>query len=70
MSRDASLHEKTVQKAAAIDQPRRRRAAPTRRAVTTRVVKVDRRVMATARRLAGGDMTRIEIRNSQEVIVR
>lgn len=72
MSRDATLHEHTVKKVAAdaVDIPKRRRAAPTRRAVTTHTVTVDKRVMAVARRLAKGDMTRIEIRNAEEVIVR
>jgi hypothetical protein len=33
-------------------------------------VKVDQRVMAVARQLAGGDMTRIRIVHELEVIVR
>jgi len=72
MTRDASLHEKAVQKVAAdaVHLPKRTRAKTTRRAITTHTVKVDQRVMAVARRLAKGDMTRIEIRSAEEVIVR
>lgn len=72
MSKDASLHEHAVKKVAAdaVNLPKRERAKPTRRAVTTHTVTVDKRVMAVARRLAKGDMTRIEIRNAEEVVVR
>ena len=72
MSRDAALHERTVQKVAAdaINLPKRTRAKATRRAITTRTVRVDQRVMAVARELAGGDMSRIRIVHELEVIVR
>jgi hypothetical protein len=71
MSRDASLHEKTVQRVAELEQPRRRRVTTsTRRTINSYTVKVDERVMATARRIANGDMTRIKIVNAEEVIVR
>ena len=72
MSRDASLHEHTVQAVAhdTINLPKRRASPRQRRAITVRTVTVDPRVMKVARGLAGGDMRRIEIISETEVIVR
>lgn len=76
----ASLHEKAVQRVAADSHIYRRlhpsyprdrvsylRAVPD---LSVHTLTVDRRVWATAMRLAGGDCKRIEIVSETEVIVR
>jgi hypothetical protein len=72
MSRDASVHEKTVQAVArgAVNPPKRHAPPRQRRIIATYTVTVDRRVWEKARELAGGDMTRITIISATEVIVR
>lgn len=72
MSKDATLHEKTVQKVArdAVSLPKRKRATARRRAINTRNIRVDGRVWKVARELAAGDLTRLEIISEREVIVR
>lgn len=72
MSKDATLHEKTVQKVARgeVSKPKRKRAAPTKRATTTRHIRVDGRVWKVACELAAGDLTRLEVISAEEVIVR
>lgn len=68
----ARLAEQTVQ-AIARDEVEpiivRRKRRVGGRSSRVEVLKVDPRVMAAARRLAKGDMTRIEIRSATEVIV-
>lgn len=81
MSRDASVHEETVKRAGEIVAEveagiRRARAATTtrkRRAVTTKVIRVDRAVMTAAKGIVGdaaNHYSRIEIRSASEVVVR
>lgn len=69
----ARLAEQTVQ-AIARDEVEpiivRRKRRVGGRSSRVQVLKVDPRVMAVARRLAKGDMTRLEIRSATEVIVR
>lgn len=73
MSRDASLHEKTVQKVArgAVNPPKRHQPPRTRRVIATYTVTVDPRVMKAAKEIKSeGIYTRIEIISAEEVIVR
>lgn len=71
MARTASLHESTVQRADALigahRKPRTRAAARTPKGMTHIIV--DPRVMAAAKRLAKGDLTRLEIVDAETVII-
>jgi hypothetical protein len=72
VQRVANLAESTVQaiargEVAAVVRRRRTAAAPRNGAVE--VVTVDAEVMALARDLADGDMSRIEIKSATEVVV-
>lgn len=68
VSRDASLHERTVQEAAKRKPVRRRRQADSKvHEVTT--MHMDLRVWKVALKLAGGDRYRIQVITESEVIV-
>lgn len=72
MNRDASVHEKTVQKAARGDlaKPARRASGGRRlRATTYKEIRVDDRVMKVVRQLNPGNQRVILIRSSTEVVV-
>lgn len=80
MIKNTRVHEKTVQKVAKgeVKKPRhtRRKTAQDRIRMTQKgtgrvvIVKVDPRVMKEARRLAKGDMSRIQIKDETTVIVK
>lgn len=70
MSHTANLHETTVQNAASLTgafAPKRTRKPRTPKGLTHIIV--DPRVMAEAKRLARGDLTRLEIIDAETVIV-
>lgn len=70
MTHTASLHETTVQNAAALTgafKSKRARKARTPKGMTHIIV--DPRVMAEAKRLARGDLSRLEIVDAETVIV-
>lgn len=72
VNKDASVHEKTVQDAqkhADAHKKPRRRSRPTRKAVTTKEIKVDPRVWKAAFAAAGGDPSRLKIISATEVLV-
>lgn len=70
ISKDSSLHERTVQELAAGQlTPRPRRAGERRSRTVTVTVQVDIRVWRKARELAEGDNSRIEVESETSVVV-
>lgn len=69
--RDASLHESTVKKAATLAgaHAKKPRGKAANKNTRVRVQKVDPRVMKTAKKLAGGDVSRLKIINTTTVVV-
>ena len=73
VAKTARLHETTVKRAELHAQewrPSRSRRPRRPAASTVRTLRVDRAVMKTALRLAGGDASRLKIVNERTVLVR